>query len=55
MKRLKSDKIEMDGRESEIFLTKMETSEGLWMLWQNKFKDEGCLFQGDFKFKLKGL
>jgi len=55
MKRLKSEKVEMEGRESEIFLTKMETSEGLWMLWQNKFKDEGCLFTGDFKFKLRGL
>lgn len=55
MKRLKKEKVEMEGRESEIFLTTLETADGLWMLWQNEFKDEGCLWQADFKFKLRGL
>jgi hypothetical protein len=44
MKRLKKEKVEMEGRESEIFLTTLETADGLWMLWQNDFGDEGCLW-----------
>lgn len=55
MKKMKRDKVEMEGRESEIYLTTLETADGLWMLWVNDFKDEGCLWQADFKFQLRGL
>jgi hypothetical protein len=55
MKKLKNEKVEMTGRESEIYLTTMQTADGLWMLWKNDFKDEGCLWTADFKFKLRGL
>lgn len=51
----KAEKIELNGRHSEVFVSTMKTSDGMWMLWHNKFSDEGHLFMGDFKFRLRGL
>lgn len=32
-KHLKAEKVEMDGRDSNVYLTTMQTADGLWMLW----------------------
>jgi hypothetical protein len=44
LKTVDPEKVELDGRDSEIYMYKLCTSEAVYILWQNRYKEESNLF-----------